>query len=115
MARCNRQLAAELARPERQAQLAGLPGTRARLALALRLRLEMLRDHMDTWPQVGWVVAWWGVGSHWQDVECGVVGWVDDTSTLMRAGAEHAHTHPLEYIHVCMLMYMDKPDAYTDI
>lgn len=47
---CNTRLADELA--ERADELAALPATRDRLALALRLRLEMLQPHIGSWAQV---------------------------------------------------------------
>ena len=37
---------------DRTADLAGMPEIRQRLVTALRMRLEMIHPHIDTWPQV---------------------------------------------------------------
>jgi ubiquinone biosynthesis protein COQ9 len=49
---CNRRLQQELLGLRAQGELQPLASTRARLALALRMRLQMLAPVIDTWPQV---------------------------------------------------------------
>jgi ubiquinone biosynthesis protein COQ9 len=53
----NARLAEELASPEERRALRALPARSARVARALRRRLEMQREFLDTWPQALGVLA----------------------------------------------------------
>jgi ubiquinone biosynthesis protein COQ9 len=53
----NARLAEELASPEERRALRALPTRSARVARALRRRLEMQREHLETWPQALGVLA----------------------------------------------------------
>jgi len=57
--RCNQELLAEMTALRASGRLEALGGTRARLAHALKLRLQMLEPVMDTWPQVGGSLVSW--------------------------------------------------------
>jgi len=52
IARCNQQLLRELQAMQADGRLSQISSIRARLAMALRLRLQMIEPYIDSWPQV---------------------------------------------------------------